>query len=50
MENILNVNRNKAIDIAKGLLILCAVIGHGTHSEYVSDFMYRFHIPLFLII
>ena len=38
-------NRNKSIDIAKGLLILCVVIGHGTKSEpirfYVS-FSYAF--------
>lgn len=44
------VTRYEAIDIAKGLLILCVVIGHGTQSQSVSDFMYRFHMPLFLIL
>ncbi len=43
-------NRNKSIDIAKGLLILCVVIGHGTQNQSLSDFMYRFHMPLFLIL
>ena len=43
-------NRNKSIDIAKGLLILCVVIGHGTQNQSLSDFMYRFHTPLFLIL
>ena len=33
-------NRNKSIDIAKGLLILCVVIGHGTQNQSLSDFMY----------
>lgn len=44
------INRNKSIDIAKGLLILCVVIGHGTQNQSLSDFMYRFHMPLFLIL
>lgn len=44
------VSRNIAIDIAKGLLILCVVIGHGTQNQSLSDFTYRFHMPLFLIL
>lgn len=44
------INRNKSIDIAKGLLILCVVIGHGTQNQSLSDFVYRFHMPLFLIL
>lgn len=48
MEIRISANRNKAIDIAKGILILCVVIGHGTQSQSLSDFMYRFHMPLFL--
>lgn len=44
------VNRYASIDIAKGILILCVVIGHGTQSQSLSDFMYRFHMPLFLIL
>lgn len=43
-------NRYISIDIAKGLLILCVVIGHGTHNLILSDFMYQFHMPLFLIL
>lgn len=50
MESKETVGRNAAIDIAKGLLILCVVIGHGTQNQCLSDFMYRFHMPLFLIL
>lgn len=50
MENKETVSRNVAIDIAKGLLILCVIIGHGTKNQSLSDFMYRFHMPLFLIL
>lgn len=42
--------RNIAIDIAKGLLILCVVIGHGIQNECISDFVYSFHMPVFLIL
>lgn len=50
MENKETVSRNVAIDIAKGLLILCVIIGHGTKNQSLSDFIYRFHMPLFLIL
>lgn len=39
--------RDAEFDIAKGILILCVVIGHGG-SDSIADFMYRFHMPLFL--
>lgn len=38
--------REAELDIAKGFLILCVVIGHGG-SDAVADFMCRFHMPLF---
>ena len=41
--------RETEFDIAKGILILCVVIGHGG-SDAVADFMYRFHMPLFFIL
>ena len=41
--------REAEFDIAKGILILCVVIGHGG-SDAVGDFMYRFHMPLFFIL
>lgn len=41
--------REAEFDIAKGILILCVVIGHGG-SDAVADFMYRFHMPLFFIL
>ena len=31
-------------------MILCVIIGHGTKNQSLSDFMYRFHMPLFLIL
>lgn len=46
----MKVERNTSIDIAKGLLILAVVIGHGTLNQSLSDFVYRFHMPLFLIL
>lgn len=41
--------RDAAFDIAKGILILCVVIGHGG-SDSIGDFVYRFHMPLFFIL
>lgn len=41
--------RDAEFDIAKGILILCVVIGHGG-SDSIADFMYRFHMPLFFIL
>lgn len=41
--------REAEFDIAKGILILCVVIGHGG-SDAIADFMYRFHMPLFFIL
>lgn len=42
--------RIQAIDIAKGILIVCVVIGHGSENDSLSNFVYRFHMPLFLIL
>ena len=45
----MNKKRDAEFDIAKGILILCVVIGHGG-SDSIADFVYRFHMPLFFIL
>ena len=42
-------NRIEFIDIAKGLCIICIILGHlGYH--YINRFVYTFHVPIFFII
>lgn len=41
--------RDVEFDVAKGILILCVVIGQGG-SDAIADLMYRFHMPLFFIL
>lgn len=45
----MNKKRDIEFDIAKGILILCVVIGHGG-SDSLADFVYRFHMPIFFVI
>ena len=41
-------NRIEYIDIAKGMAILCVIMGH-MGWEYADRIIYPFHMPLFLI-
>lgn len=42
-------NRNKWMDTAKGITILLMVLGHTSIPESLSRFIYSFHMPLFFI-
>lgn len=51
------MKRDLRIDSLKGLLIICVVIGHvignfdrSLLSQKVYDFIYMFHMPLFILI
>lgn len=41
--------RNKWLDIAKGITIILMVVGHSSIPERASNFIYAFHMPLFFI-
>ena len=41
--------RNKAIDILKGIGILLVLVAHSL-GGFVSQFAYTFHMPLFFIV
>lgn len=43
------MQRNKFIDIAKGIGICLMVIGHMTGMIPIHKFIYQFHMPMFLI-
>lgn len=44
------MERNKAIDIAKGIAIICMVVGHCyCEHNYVLQIIYAFHMPFFFI-
>lgn len=43
-------NRIIWVDIAKGIGILLVLIGHISQNQYISSFIYCFHMPLFFII
>lgn len=38
------------IDIAKGIGIICVVLGHVTHDPLLRQYFYNFHMPLFFFI
>ena len=42
--------RNKTLDIAKAICICLMVIGHSGCPEYISNFVYMFHMPCFFFI
>ena len=43
-------NRIEWLDIAKGLGIFCIVIGHNIVPQWLSDWVFSFHVPLFFIV
>lgn len=45
-----NLNRNKALDIAKAICISLMVIGHSGCPDYLNHFIYMFHMPCFFFI
>lgn len=42
-------NRDKSIDIVKGIGIILMVVGHSGCPKWLHDFIYAFHMPLFFI-
>jgi len=43
--------RLQSFDIAKGIGIILMIIGHcGVNNQYLNNFIYSFHMPLFFII
>lgn len=51
------MERKTYIDIAKGLAIMLVVVGHlvqnnltGTTARFLFDFVYSFHMPLFMFL
>ncbi len=42
-------NRIEWIDTAKGIGLLCVILGH-LHIPYLSAWIYTFHIPLFFFL
>lgn len=45
------MNRQKYLDVAKGIGILLVVLGHASlKNAYVISYIYSFHMPLFFII
>ena len=42
--------RDKTLDIAKGICIILMVIGHSGCPTYLYDFFYMFHMPCFFFI
>lgn len=51
VSNLANKKRELCFDIAKGIGIILMIIGHcGIKNQYVRNFIYSFHMPLFFII
>lgn len=43
-------NRIKYFDIAKGIAIICVIIGHTVSTGLINKGIYSFHMPLFFLI
>lgn len=39
--------RNEVFDLARGIAIILVVIGHSGCPEYLRNFIYLFHMPVF---
>lgn len=51
LSDINNKKRELCFDIAKGIGIILMIIGHcGIKNQYVRNFIYSFHMPLFFLI
>ena len=46
----LNQKRIDWLDIAKGIAILCIIIGHSFGKNKIGAFIFSFHMPLFFIL
>ena len=44
-----STNRTKYIDIARGIAILCIILGHQGKYE-ISKIVFTFHVPIFFFI
>lgn len=44
------LQRDRTLDIAKGICIILMVIGHSGCTAYLHDFIYMFHMPCFFFI
>lgn len=42
--------REKFVDIARGISILLMIVGHNISDGVLRDFIYSFHMPLFIIV
>lgn len=46
----MSTKRDSTLDIIKGIGILLVVLGHVSENEFISGFIYNFHMPLFFIL
>lgn len=45
------MQRNSVIDIAKGIGIILVILGHlVSYEDYISSYIFSFHMPLFFFI
>lgn len=50
MENSIDRKRIDWLDIAKGIAIICTIIGHSFGKNRIGVFIFSFHMPLFFIL
>lgn len=50
MENSIERKRIDWLDIAKGIAIICTIIGHSFGKGRIGIFIFSFHMPLFFIL
>lgn len=49
MATVLGKKRFRWLDIAKGMAILCTIIGHTVSNGHLRNFIFSFHMPLFFV-
>ena len=50
MDRIMNNSRLEYVDVAKGIGIICTIIGHTFTGTMTARVIYTFHMPMFFFI
>ena len=50
IQNTLFSKRDETVDILKGFAIFCVVLGHLKPISQITNFIYSFHMPLFIFL
>ena len=50
MNTEVKIERDRALDVAKGIGIFLVIFGHTCKQGYIVNYIYAFHVPLFFFL